>query len=194
MSSKKKWHYLKVNRGRYLCLKHGGFCDSSDNYTTKCPICNKGDKKNWQINPVDVSLQIVRNLQNRSAKRFYIIYGVTGFLGLFSITQTVTQENKLFNYLSKFGCISSGFLALFGISFILSFVCYLFSMGHVKTTKKGKSNEFLEETIDDWKKYMAERIKLFEGWHMAGNILLAFSGTGIIMFLFAQFIFPLISK
>ncbi len=191
MGSKKKastdkWHYLDVNRGRYLCLKHGGFCDSSDNYTTKCPICNKGDKKNWQINPVDVSLQIVRNLQNRSMKRFYIIYGVTGFLGLFSITQTVTQENKLFDYLSKLGGVPFGFLVLFGISFILSFVCYLFSMGHVKTTKKEKPHEFLEETIDDWKKYMAEKIKEFEWYHTTGNLLLALSGLCLIIFLIIQ--------
>ena len=187
MSSKKKtstdkWHYLNVNRGRYLCLKHGGFCDSSDNYTTKCPICNKGDKKNWQINPVDVSLQIVRNLQNRSAKRFYLIYGTTGFLGLLLFFKEYTRSADLPNL----DCISVVFLVLFISLFFLAFIFYLLSMGHVKVTDSSDPPKFIEKTLTEWKLYMAEKIKRFEWYHTAGNLLLALSGLFIIAFLFIQ--------
>ena len=193
MSSEKPWHYLKVNKGRYLCLKHGGFCDVADGYAKKCPLCDenvKGNETNWEINPVDTALQIVRNLQARSMNRFYLIYGVTGFLGLLSLF----EGKEIAGYLSNADCIAWGFLALFGLSFIASSICYLFSMGHVKTTDSGDPPEFLEKTIAKWETYMEINISKFEWYHTTGNRLLALSGGSIILFIIAQLILPLIYK
>ncbi len=190
MSSEKPWHYLKVNKGRYLCLKHGGFCDVADGYAKKCPLCNKNDDKHWQINPVDTALQIVRNLQARSMNRFYLIYGVTGFLGLLSLF----EGKEILGYLSNADCISWGFLAFFGIFFIASSICYLLSMGHVKTTDSGDPPEFLEKTIYKWETYMEKNISKFEWYHTTGNRLLALSGGSIILFIIAQIVLPLICK
>ena len=187
-SKEKEWHYLQVNRGRYLCLMHGGFCDSSDGYTKECPICNKGDKKNWQLNPVDVSLQIVRNLQGRSMKRISIISGATGLFGVFSFF----ERDKFVLYLKDIDPDSKYFLNVFVILFILSFLCYLVSMNHIKTTKfeLGKiyiTSKFSVKTISEWETYMAWRLNMFEWFHKFGNILFFLSGIYLIRFILTQF-------
>ena len=195
----KKWHYLKVNKGRYLCLKHGGFCDVADNHAQTCPLCDedvKGNEKNWEINHVDTALQIVRNLQARSMNRFYLIYGITGFLGVLS----VFQKFDLVNYLSNLCWLSKVDLILFCVCFFASFICYLISMSHVKVTCRNYKNsifgtaKFLEKTITGWEAYMVDRVNKFEFSHKAGNWLLCFSVGFLILFLFIEFILPLIYK
>ncbi len=188
-SEDNKWHYLKVNKGRYLCSKHGGFCDSSDSYIGACPLCDKNDDdKHWQINHVDTALQIVRNLQARSMKRFYIIYGVTGFLGLLS----VFPEFDIADYLSNLCWLSKAVLVLFGGCFFLSFIFYLASMAHVKVTYRDKTcgffgtAKFLKKTTKCWEKYIVCYLHAFEICHKAGNLALCFSMGFLVTFLIIQ--------
>ena len=180
----KKWHYLKVNRGRYLCTKHGSFCDSSDNYTTNCPIC--GDCKSFlKLNHLDRVLQIIRNIQGRSMNRFSILSGIVGALGLFSLfnDSTATAINTAIK-------LPSGILLLLAsICFFLAFICYLASMAHVRVTD-GNSicgiAKFEEKTIIAWEAYMVKYLNRFELAHKAGNMLLASSGLCIIVFIAIQ--------
>ncbi len=178
------WHYLEVNRGRYLCSKHGSFCDSSDNYTRECPIC--GECKDFLgLNHLDRVLQIIRNIQSRSMKRFYILYGVTGFLGVFS----VFQDFDIVTYLLNLCWFSKGVFGLFGLSFVVSFICYLASMAHVKVTD-GNSflgiAKFSEKTITGWEAYMVKHLNRFELAHKVGNVALCLSMGFLIVFLIIQ--------
>ncbi len=189
------WHYLEVNRGRYLCSRHGGFCDSSDGYSKVCPLCGddcKGsvDKNNWQVNPIDRVLQVMKNLQSRSIRIIQILSGVTGFLGLLSIF----KEDNPFTFLSDLGYISWGFLALFIVCFITSFICYLRSMPHMKTTNLDGITGFSKKPIDKWEDYIAKHLAKFEWYHTIGTRSLAWSGGFLILFILAQLITPLICK
>ncbi len=184
----KKWHYLDVNKGRYLCLKHGGFCDVADGYARKCPLCNKNDDKHWQINHVDTALQIVRNLQARSVKRFFIIYGVTGFLGLLSFF----KASDPYKIIEAIGYTSVFILFCSSICFFASFICFLTSMAHVKVTYRGKicgifgTAKFSKKTIKEWEGYMACHLHIFELFHAIGNKSLVLSVGFFIAFLIIQ--------
>ena len=192
-SDKKEWHYLDVNRGRYLCLEHGSFCDSSDDYAKECPLCDGNHKTYWKINHLDRVLQIIRNIQKRSMNRFSILSGIVAALGLFSLF-----SNNTATAISKAIELSSGILLLLaGICFFLAFIFYLASMAHVKVTD---GNSFLgiakfeEKTIIDWEAYMVKRLNRFELAHKYGNRVLCLSMGFLILFLFIEFILPLICK
>ncbi len=183
----KKWHYLKVNRGRYLCPRHGGFCDSCDGYAKECPLCESldEDKKNWQINPVNRALEIIRGLQARSISRFSILSGIVAALGLFALfnDNTATALNKAINS-------SSGILLFISsVCFFLSFICYLASMAHVKVTYRDKTcgifgtAKFLKKTTKCWERYMVCYLHVFEICHKGGNILLCSSIFLLITFI-----------
>ena len=195
-SKNKEWHYLDVNRGRYLCLKHGSFCDSSDNYVKACPLCDGNHKTYWKINHLDRVLQIIRNIQGRSMTRFSILSGIVGALGLFSLfnDNTVTAINTAIKLPSAI------LLFIASILFFLAFIFYLSSMAHVRVTRRHFKDsifgtaEFEEKTIIAWEAYMVNRLNKFELAHKAGNWLLCFSVGFIILFLFIEFILPLICK
>ncbi len=187
-----EWHYLEVNRGRYLCPRHGGFCDSCDGYAMNCPICGKSEskknKENWQINPVNRALEIIRGLQKRSLNRFSILSGITGLFGVFSLFQT----DAFLKYWQDLGCWSQTLLMLFSICFFISFICYLTSMAHVKITCREKicgffgTAKFLKKTIDDWETYMVCCLNAFELCHEIGNKILVLGGVFIIIVLIIQ--------
>ncbi len=189
----KPWHYLKVNRGRYLCLEHGGFCDSSDGYSKVCPLCGddcKGsvDKNNWQVNPIDRVLQVMKNLQSRSIRIIQILSGVTGLFGLFSFF----QREDIAGELKKLDWCSFIILAIFIILFLISFIFYLLSMPHMKTTNLDGITGFSKKTIDKWEDYIAEHLAKFEQHHITGTISLALSGGFLILFILVQLITSLI--
>lgn len=59
--------YAELNRGRYLCEDHGGFCDESDNYANTCALCkSKRSRKKWRTNEVARTLVIVNDLQRKT--------------------------------------------------------------------------------------------------------------------------------
>ncbi len=186
-----KWHYLEVNRGRYLCVRHGGFCDSSDGYTKECPLCNEAQKKskNWQVNPIDRVLQVMKNLQSRSTRIISITSGATGLFGLVSIF----KKDALSAYFLDLDPSSTNVLILFTIFFLSSFVFYFLSIAHMKTTRAkccrifGES-KFPKKTIDGWEQHIVNRLSWFEDFHFTSNILLAFSGLCLIIFLLKQFL------
>ncbi len=194
----KKWHYLKVNRGRYLCLEHGSFCDNCDGYVKKCPLCesSKEDKKNWQINPVNRALEIIRGLQQRSISRFSILSGIVAALGLLALfnDNTATVLNKAINS-------PSGILLFFAsICFFASFIFYLASMAHVKVTYRDKTcgifgtAKFLKKTTKCWERYMVCYLHAFEICHKVGNILLCSSVGFLILFIISLPILCFICK
>ena len=131
------WHYLDVCRGRYLCELHGGFCDSSDNYQSECPLCRKlcnssEDFKiscaTWTRNPVDRGLQIMRNLQNRSARNAAIVGGISSTLTVVAVLSgdagnliSSVADNLFFLFL-----VSCAIVAL-----LISAGLFLFSMSHM---------------------------------------------------------------
>ena len=184
------WHYLEVNRGRYLCSRHGGFCDSCDGYAKECSLCNEAQKKskNWQVNPIDRVLEIIRGLQKRSLNRFSILSGITGLFGVFSLFQT----DAFLKYWQDLGYWSQILLMLFSICFFISFVCYLTSMAHVKITCREKicgffgTAKFLKKTIDGWETYMVCCLNAFELCHEIGNKILVLGGVFIIIVLSIQ--------
>ncbi len=185
----KKWHYLDVNRGRYLCSEHGGFCDSSDGYAMNCPLCKEleRDKENWRVNHIDRVLQVMKNLQTRSIRIIQILSGATGLLGLFSIL----KKDALSAYFLTLGSFSTKLLILFIISFLFSFVLYFLSIAHMKTTEVKcwgicGGTKFSKKTIRRWEQHIVKRLGWFESCHAFSNILLAFSGLCIIAFLFIQ--------
>ncbi len=184
------WHYLEVNRGRYLCSKHGGFCDSSDGYAKECPLCKESEnyKKNWRVNPIDRVLQVMKNLQSRSIRIIQILSGVTGLFGLFSFFQSEDIAGEL----KKLDWFSLIILAIFIILFLISFIFYLLSMPHMKTTNLKNESGFSEKKIKEWEDYIVEHLANFEWYHTTGTKFLAWSGGFLILFLLAQLIIPLI--
>ena len=178
-SDEKKWHYLDISRGRYLCLEHGGFCYKSDGHAKTCPICN--DTEKLQINKISRSLQIIRGLQARSLNRFSILSGIIGVLGLFSFFQS--PELLIHLRLDDF---EKSLFYFSGVFFLASFFFYLISMKHVKTTQWFNPVKFQIKTITQWERYMAFNLSLFEVFHKLGNLFLCSSILLLILFSITQ--------
>lgn len=175
MSEEKKYPITSVNRGRYLCLEHGSFCDSSDNYISYCPLCDdkKAKQKTWQINPVDRTLQTLNNLQGRSKRNVALLAGLFGSIGLIRLSETIAND---------------GFEPFKGsvVLFLLSIICLLaslgfygWSMGHVKLNRK---NHAPEKTVLGWAKYFSQELGKMEIRHIRAGY--AFS-TGVLAMIFA---------
>ncbi len=187
-SDKKEWHYLDISRGRYLCLEHGGFCYKSDGHAQKCPMCN--GTKELQINKISRSLQIIRGLQARSLNRFSILSGIIGVLGLFSFF----QSPEFASHVLDIDCPLNILLYSSGVSFLISFICYLISMNHVKTTQWFNPCKFKIQTITKWENYLARNLSLFEALHKIGNMLLCISIVSLILFIINPPILSVICK
>ncbi len=171
--SDNEWHYLKICRGRFICSEHGAFCDSSDNYVYRCILCDKleaGTAIDWTNNSVDRGLQIMRNLQNRSARNAAIVAGLFGILSVFLI---LNQDNT--ELVQEFA--SRPILA---ISIVLGIVLglvslgfFLSSMAHMPTIHRegwlglGKAS-FMEKSLTAWEAHVAQSLSRFELRHRLG--------------------------
>lgn len=173
MSSQKPWPYLEICRGRFLCEEHGGFCDSSDNYSRKCPLCCKSEecdlkeKVEWVANPVDRGLQIMRNLQNRSARNASIVAGLFGLLSAIFLLNG--GDTKLLGQAFQESAILKVLLGA-AIPALLSLGLFLFSMSHMPTIDKNaeKNAKFMIKTCEDWEAHVATHLWRFETSHKLG--------------------------
>jgi hypothetical protein len=161
--SEKLWHYLHVNRGRYLCSEHGSFCDSSDGYAVSCPCCsckNSCDQLEiaWTPNNIDRALQLINGLQNRSKRNLAALAGFLGAIGglgaLNAITGFINFESD-FYYSPKF--LIFLFLAITSLSTSL----LLFSIS-LKQISVIYSCEFQEQNLSDWEAFFAKHLECLE--------------------------------
>jgi hypothetical protein len=184
VTEKKKWEYLDVCRGRYLCPAHGSFCDSSDAYQNYCPRCQKDCelmRARFENNPVDRGLQIMRNLQNRSARYASILAGLFASIAAIAILlaeRDLSSGTVLNNYYFQGVCLIS---VATGLS---SLGLFLWSMGHMPTigSKGPEKGRFMKKTIYGWEEHVAHYLSLFERRHT----------WGIFVFLIAVTIFIIV--
>ncbi|NOR64176.1 MAG: hypothetical protein GQ535_17025 [Rhodobacteraceae bacterium] len=183
--SPKEWHYLDVCRGRILCLEHGAFCDSSDDYQAKCPLCSEPSPEDWINNPVDRGLQIMRNLQNRSSRNASIVAGLFAAISallIFGPGETTFLEVAFGNSIFAFVGIVAMIMGMIAIGF------FLFSMSHMKTTCKddiSRCHKFSVKTIKMWESHIAKKLSLYELLHKLG--ILAFGFAILIVILGAAY-------
>lgn len=45
-----KFYWTDINRGRYLCQEHGGFCHDDDGHSLECPICQSKSIRDANFN------------------------------------------------------------------------------------------------------------------------------------------------
>lgn len=171
MSCNTLWGYLDVCRGRYLCTEHGSFCDSSDDYQSSCPRCpdtgSGADVKGSaevRNNPLDRGLQIMRNLQSRSARYASIIGGVFASMAALAV---IFHEAK---DLSALAMSNSWFVIVCAVVFLFSLISlcfFLASMAHMPTLA-GRPARFMTKTIADWECHVAFHLSRFECRHSWG--------------------------
>ena len=173
MSEQRDWHYLEICRGRYLCQVHGAFCDSSDDYLDRCILCD-GDaekaKNNWRHNHIDRGLQIMRGLQNRSARNAGVVAGLFGVLTAFLL---LNKDN--IEVVREF--VERPLLAgsiVFGMMFgLVSIGFFLSSMAHMPTTTGmgfwGLAKpSFKSMKMAAWEDYISSSLAKFERRHSIG--------------------------
>ncbi len=171
--SDKEWHYLEVCRGRLLCPEHGGYCDSSDAHADKCPLCLEEGSLSSVINPIDRGLQIMKNLQNRSARNAAIVSGVIGALSVLFVFGGTE--------LTSIG-LAIAILPI-RIAVVCGFLCiglFLSSMAHMPITESDVSSHtkktiFMTKSLDDWETYVVTYLEKFEARHKFG--IWAFGGA-----------------
>lgn len=167
------YHFLTINRGRYLCSLHGSFCDSSDGYLQACPLCGTGARGDWSENRLDRALQVVGNLQKRSSRNLAV---VSGLLGAFGALSLFGSDHVAWSTQLKEGSFSR--LGVIGLcSLVVSLVMYVFSMSHMQLTTAPKlsfrKGEFQSYSLDAWEIYVAGFVRQIERLHLLGNLLFA---------------------
>lgn len=171
-----------VNRGRYFCVEHGSFCDSSDNFAHSCPLCTNEDVCEWQPNKVDRALQIVKNIQNRSQRAVTMVTGLIGLLGAVSIfgPDAIGQD------LLKLDSMTVAMLLFALILSLLSTAFYLLSMSHmgVVSSQGGLRSVavFGLKDLAEWEKIVAGFLRRIERFHSVGNWLFVLA---IVLLMFA---------
>ena len=171
--SDRQWHYLEVNRGRYLCAEHGGFCDSSDGYSKSCPLCSEKTRAAWVNNNLDRTLQIVKNLQSRSQRSLAVVITFVGAFGIAKLFDKQEVIGGVFRTSSGWLLSSAVFLMIMAIGL------YLLSMGHISVVPSGR---FEKKTLAEWEEHFAKKLRTLEKRHnsaggvFAAALLIAFVG------------------
>ncbi|WP_299662765.1 hypothetical protein [uncultured Ruegeria sp.] len=178
------FHFLKINRGRYLCPEHGSFCDSSDGYATACPLCVQADKKNWTTNNIDRALQILGNIQSRSQRNLAVASGFLGAVGLVSVLEKVGGANIL----QQLDGFTPFLIASLG-SLVFSIALYVSSMAHMDVTLNG---QFLSLELEQWEKMIADFIKQMEVRHAWAVRAFIFSVVIFVAGLFGSYFWSLL--
>lgn len=152
------YHYLEVCRGRYLCVTHGGFCDSSDGYAAKCPLCEVAESAEWRVNPIDRALQILGNLQSRSARNLKLVTG-----GLAALIALKTLVEAIDGEWSAPGQ-TLGFVI---ILILVAIASYMVSLAHMKTVQNGR---FGRKCLDEWENSISKYVGRSEISHRVGGV------------------------
>ncbi|WP_370312993.1 hypothetical protein [Sagittula sp.] len=169
----RKWHYWELNRGRYVCAVHGGYCDSCDGYAAICPACSVHEPDGAvvvEVNSVDRVLHIINGLQKRSKRNASMaatIFGGTGALALFSRLSDVKVSITIYPIVLLFGfCV----LAL-SISF------YAMSMRQIPMVEKGL---IPQKTMEDFEVELLSELGTFEKQHAWAGWLFIFASIVIV--------------
>ncbi len=169
MNDEKEWHYLEINRGRYICKEHGSFCDSSDQYVHSCPLCASGKSKEFSFNPIDRGLQIMRNLQNRSARNASIVAGL--FAAMSAMLVFGSSDGGVF-----INSVFSKFIAGSMVFGLIALGLFLFSMSHMPTIQKRNGcNEFMTKKLSGWERHIVKYLSRFEKLHIFGIWVFGFA-------------------
>ncbi|MEQ9567922.1 MAG: hypothetical protein RLN85_19290, partial [Pseudomonadales bacterium] len=154
----------EVNRGRFLCSVHGGFCDSVDGYSNVCPICKHNENVSLQVNPVDRSLHIINGLQNRSKRNAALVTAVSGGLASIGVlTKLVPGSTEIVS-------VSQPWFLASILILVVAVVLYGLSMKHVSITdRKG----FKIDSIEGFERYLAGKTRNFECWHNCASTFVA---------------------
>ena len=169
MNDDKVWHYLEINRGRYICEEHGSFCDSSDQYALCCPLCPSDKSEKFSFNPIDRGLQIMRNLQDRSARNASIVAGLFAAMSAMLVFGSSDEGAFINSSFSKFiaGSMVFGLIAL---------ALFLFSMSHMPTIQKRNGcNEFMTKKLSSWERHIVIHLRRFENLHICGIWVFGFA-------------------
>ena len=180
MSEGKRWNYLEVNRGRYLCFEHGSFCDSSDGYLKACPLCPEDRTAIWAENPVDRALQVINNLQNRSKRNAALASVISGGLAGLGLIAKLFPENEGQELFSQ------GFFVFAVGSLLVAIACYAFSMRHVPIVDQ--QGRYRNETIEGFSSFFSKETRSFECWHSSAGL---FVGLAVILFIISVSVPPI---
>lgn len=167
MTESTKFHYLLVNRGRYICEQHGSFCDECDGYLQVCPLCKTEniDRAKWNTNHIDRLLQIVNGLQKRSQRNMAIVASIVGGIGALKILSEMLETTPL--QINSIWFFVPLLLAI--LFFLLSLWLYAGSMGHIKVTEYCS---IPAKSVDEWEKDLSIELSKLESRHTcAGNLL-----------------------
>jgi len=155
------YHFLSVNRGRYLCKEHGAFCDSSDGYLDACPLCPSGKENEWAVNNVDRALQILANLQSRSQRSLTVVSGLFGAFGLASLLSKASGGDISALQMPVI------FPALSAALFLISIWFFLTSMAHMDLIDE---SGFMTLGIEEWENKVADCIRDNERLHFWAGV------------------------
>lgn len=159
----KKWNYWEVNRGRYICETHGGYCDGCDGYATKCPACKAEKSVTQSVNSVDRILHIINGLQKRSKRNASMATALSGALGVFALFLRISEIELSIPVFHS--------LLLMGIScLVISIFLYAASMRQVDMVKRG---EIAERTLCEFNTLFLVELQKFEWWHKWAGRLFA---------------------
>ena len=158
------FHFLSVNRGRYLCREHGSFCDSSDGYLQSCPLCSDQSSGVWEQNRVDRALQILGNIQARSQRSLAVATGLLGVVGLAGVLDKFAGLEATAQLDSFVPALLVGFCAL-----LASVLFFMLSMKHMDVTLNGR---FRSLEIDQWEAQISGFIGQVERHHSIATFFL----------------------
>lgn len=171
----KEYGYVEVNRGRYLCTKHGAYCDSSDNYLTRCPLCKDEKESSYYPNKIDRLLQIVNGLQNRSKRNLTLLASLIGGMSILRLVASLEATGSSININPL--TITIAYLSV--AILLLSLALYSASMAHIKTVRDGQLQRM---TLAKWEQHLAGKLQSLERWHSwAGNLF----GLGSLLLIIA---------
>lgn len=182
----KKFHYLEVNRGRYICLQHGGFCDEKDGNTKECPLCAKGTCRNeWRVNNISRAITLMNGHQERAKSKVALLLSVSTALTAFSYFESKNDSTSILDvWDSVFLCaITLGIICL-----LIATSCFIAAMKSVPVILE-KRPAFQKKTLSKFEVFFANQIKKVECWDKWG-MYLSFAGSGLIILSLLLLIVP----
>ncbi|WP_273502617.1 hypothetical protein [Paracoccus sphaerophysae] len=148
--------YFQLNRGRYLCSVHGGFCDETDGWAKSCPLCKENDAAVYTVNEVARALTTLNGLQDRSAKAGTVIQALTlALLAAGVFISDILQSPPL--------------VISFVVLGLLSTFAYVASMQHFAIKDLSPDEPFNKFCYRDVLAKTIENLRWAQRWHATGR-------------------------
>jgi hypothetical protein len=171
-----RYSFLDVCRGRYLCEKHGGFCDGADNYCPKCPVCDRhidrSDEAVWTVNRVDRVLHQVNGLQKRSLRNASLVSTILAGIGAITVLAKLVGLGESANVGFAIVAVEPIFLQSGLAILVLTIGFYAVSMMQLRVVKDG---EFTAKPMSVWETELSKRFAAMERWHAGAGISFGFA-------------------